>query len=188
MQPFEKANKCNKEIICENTYNEYIKEGADFIYSCESAAKIISAYVPAGCYTNFRDALFHFYKMVSSMEMNEIERQRFAVSEHINRARTDAMVSLIDEYQKIICYMRKKYDFEQEIDKSLKDKMNMLCSHEIMIRLSGMMIDDFSQMKLSDDIFFEMIRDLYILFRDKVAKEFNQVIEEIRNTEKNIVE
>ena len=84
-----------KGQFCEQLYENHIKVSAERLQSYEEYASAICVKIPISCYTNFRDALFHFRKVVSSMEENEIERQAFAVKEHLSRALTDAASSIL---------------------------------------------------------------------------------------------
>lgn len=89
----------DKENLCQNIYTDEIIGCADYLKEFELYAKIGKKEIPVTCYTNFRDALFHFRKMVNCAEEHEIMQQAFAVKEHLNRAKTDAMTSVLFYFQ-----------------------------------------------------------------------------------------
>ena len=80
----------DKESLCQNIYTDEIVRTADYLKEFELYAQIGKKIIPVTCYTNFRDALFHFRKIVNCAEEHEIMQQAFAVKEHLHRARTDA--------------------------------------------------------------------------------------------------
>ena len=71
-------------------------KSSEILLQYELYANTANIYLPCGCYTNFRDALFHFRKLASSYEEKEIECQAFAIKEHLSRALTDAASSVMD--------------------------------------------------------------------------------------------
>lgn len=184
MISFEKIGKVQKDVICESTYNRFISAGADFLLQCEYYARIMRNYLPSGCYTNFRDALFHFYKMVKSSEEMEINRQMFAIGEHIGRAKTDAMVSLSDELQKILCYMIKRYDLSISVQGMFKEEMGVLCDYQNKLRLNGMMIRDLDVLSLDEDEFFETFERIFQYIMDNVSEQYKGMISKVRRKQK----
>lgn len=66
MSALSKMCVAEKEQYCENVYEKYIYETSEFLESCDEIAKILRTYIPSGCYTNFRDMLFHFRCLVNT--------------------------------------------------------------------------------------------------------------------------
>ena len=64
----EKIHSVKKEHLCEQVYEDYIVKYARILEEYEDYSNTIEAYLPDSCYTNFRDALFHFRKFVYSSE------------------------------------------------------------------------------------------------------------------------
>ena len=62
------ASEIDKSNLCENVYQNNIVNPYEFLKSCENYSKIVHAKIPDGCYTNFRDALFHFWKLSRTYE------------------------------------------------------------------------------------------------------------------------
>ena len=92
----ERIHPVEKTHIFEGIYENYIVKSSEILLQYELYANTANIYLPCGCYTNFRDALFHFRKLASSYEEKEIECQAFAIKEHLSRALTDAASSVMD--------------------------------------------------------------------------------------------
>ena len=92
----EKIHSVKKEHLCEQVYEDYIVKYARILEEYEDYSNTIEAYLPDSCYTNFRDALFHFRKFVYSSEEKELICQEFAIKEHLSRALTDAASAVLD--------------------------------------------------------------------------------------------
>lgn len=158
MMAFSKCNAVEKDALCTNIYNQFIAETSDFISSCEDIAKPLNAHLPSGCYTNFRDALFHFRRMFRSTEENEIWHQAFAIEEHANRAKTDAIVCLL-EYCTFLLQILSHEDFNlsyaalERLTIIKKDIDNCV----LLLRLNGIMLNQSGLLRISDSEFEELI-------------------------------
>lgn len=172
MLSLKKINPSEKEMIFQNAYSEYIVNTSDYIKRCETIADIINTYLPVECYTNFRDALFHFFKMTRSTEENEIQHQLFAVREHAGRAKTDAEISLVDELRQLILWMLKNRCFDENIQIILKDLLNCLGNYELDLRIHGMMLEDGEYLSILDMKFFDIIEDVLQKISNVAADEF----------------
>lgn len=64
-------------------------ESLSDLLSNKSMVKAFRLLPPECCYTNFKDAVFHFYKMSCEQYSSDIIIQFNAMSEHISRARSD---------------------------------------------------------------------------------------------------
>ena len=82
MREMQSMHPAEKDQFCEYIYEDFIVKTALVLCQYEKYAKVVNLYIPISCYTNFRDSLFHFRKMVSSIEEREIEEQSFAIKEH----------------------------------------------------------------------------------------------------------
>ena len=153
-----------KEQFCEQLYGEYIVRSSEELLKYEEYAEAIHAKMPASCYTNFRDALFHFRKVVLSVEEKEIERQAFAVNEHLTRSLTDAGNSLLNHLSQVAEELLKDDELTVGLKKTIRKSLHEIKTASIRKRFSGMMIsdDDFSkvshgQIQSLIDTFYELI-------------------------------
>lgn len=141
---------CDKEAICEDVYEKHIVGTYEFLKSCDNFSVIIRAKIPDGCYTNFRDALFHFRKLYRTDEWNELNCQAFAIREHANRAKTDASITLIRKSAKVLGYILREPALSKELVPVLAEKHDALRNMEMHVRLGGMMLDDVGGFRPSD--------------------------------------
>lgn len=126
----EKMHIALKEQFCEQLYENQIVVSAERLQNYEQYAKAICVKIPISCYTNFRDALFHFRKAVSSMEENEIERQAFAVKEHLARALTDAASSILYYLSVIAEELLHDTDINSEVKKQIRKSLHSMGNRE----------------------------------------------------------
>ena len=103
-------------------YTDEIVRTADYLKEFELYAQIGKKIIPVTCYTNFRDALFHFRKIVNCAEEHEIMQQAFAVKEHLHRARTDAKTSVLFYFSDVS--INKISD--EDIDKILEEFFDLV--------------------------------------------------------------
>ena len=181
MSAFIKSNAVDKDTHCENIYNRFIAETCDFIQRCEEIGKVLCIKLPTGCYTNFRDALFHFRRLVKSSEENESARQSFAIEEHANRARTDAIVCIL-EYCTFVLDILSHAEFElnEETLKRLVVVKKDIGNSAMFLRLSGIMLDQTSILRISDSK-FEQLLDVFFDFINKYIgdEKFHKALEEL---------
>lgn len=172
MSAFIKSNAVDKEVYCETVYKRFVSETCDFIQGCEGIGNVLSIKLPSGCYTNFRDALFHFRRMCTSFEVNEIARQAFAVEEHSNRAKTDAIICIL-EYCSLVLQILSHKDFRLSKETlwrlvSVKNKIDSKAMH---LRLSGIMLDQTHILRISDDEFQSLLEEFFDFIDHYVGKE-----------------
>lgn len=86
MPALSKMGAAEKTQYCQNVYEKYIYETSEFLESCDEIAVILRTYIPSGCYTNFRDTLFHLRCLANASEESAILRQVASIIEHANRA------------------------------------------------------------------------------------------------------
>ncbi len=172
------VSEYEKDVICENVYHDGIVQTYDFLISCESFANIIGEMLPETCYTNFRDCIFHYWKLYRTFENTEIDKQLFAVIEHSKRAKTDASVALMKECEIILGELLVEKSFSEELERRLIKMHDKIANVEMHLRMSGMMIGESSFFCLDDeqilDLFDEMLRifneDAIDIFKEHVRK------------------
>ena len=146
----------DKDRLCQNIYEKYIFETSNTITSFETAARVCDGQLPPGCYTNFRDTLFHFRKMVRSSEGTELEKQAFAIQEHSGRALSDAATSVLSDCTRIINIMLGNPDYTIDNRTELESFYYKLNARILNKRISGMMIDEFSE----SGVFYHPIEEI----------------------------
>lgn len=172
-----------KDRFCQNIYVNYILDTYQIIKSFESSARLLDSNLPVGCYTNFRDALFHFRKMVRSSEGTELEKQAFAIQEHCGRAQSDAATSVLSGCTIIIKSMLKNPNYKINNRNELDELYNRLKSIILTKRIGGMMIDEFGVTGIFACSMEDIMNDLELLFHsiDINANEaFHKEIEKLR--------
>lgn len=167
MASFIKSNVVDKDIRCEAVYNCFIADTSDFIQKCEEIGKVLCIKLPSGCYTNFRDALFHFRRMVRSSEVNEIARQAFAIEEHSNRAKTDAVVCILEYCSFTLQVLsHENFGLSKTALLQLTTVKNKVDSSAMHLRLSGIMLDQTNILRISDEEF----QNLLVMFFDFIIE------------------
>ena len=182
MQSFIKSNIAIKDLYCETIYKNYIAETCEFLSKCEELSNILRIKLPTGCYTNFRDAIFHFRRLVKSSEENEIARQGFAVEEHSNRAKTDAIVCILENCSLLLqVFSHAKYSLSAEARKELVTMKNSLDRSALHLRLNGIMLDHTNILRITDEEFQNSIRSFLLFVRKYLGQEkLKLAIEEIK--------
>jgi hypothetical protein len=178
-------NVSDKDNYCHNIYQKHILKTSEFLETCDEAAKVLRAYIPFACYTNFRDALFHFRRMVRAYEVNEITCQSFAVKEHTNRAKTDAVVSLLRKCSDIALYILdncNEYELSPDILIQLRNKFHIMRECISNYRLSGMMFTESKSLKISNEKWIDLIFEYFNFMNDNVKHEFIDAIYKIRHS------
>ena len=161
-----------KEQFCEQLYGEYIVRSSEKLFKYEEYAEAIHAKMPASCYTNFRDALFHFRKVVLSVEEKEIERQAFAVNEHLTRSLTDAGNSLLNHLSQVAEELLKDDKLTVDLKKSIRKSLHEIKKATIRKRFSGMMISDDDLSKISHEEIQSLIDTFYKLINIECPSKF----------------
>lgn len=169
-----KMQMTDKESLCQNIYTNEIIRSAEYLKEYELYAKVGKKEIPVTCYTNFRDALFHFRKMANCSEEHEIMQQAFAVQEHLHRARTDAKTSVLFYFARVANILMDEDGVENSTKIQLRKSLHKMKNVVMMSRIDGMMLSDTAIGKFSDediatilDEFFELVQDrCFILFED----------------------
>lgn len=168
----EKMHSSVKEQFCEYVYEKYIVVAADVLKRYEEYACTINAKMPVSCYTNFRDALFHFRKMVSVVEQSEIERQAFAVKEHLSRAMTDGGNSILYHLSRVAETILQDDSIPGEVNNQIRVKLHSLKTAILRKRFSGMMISDDEFLSISHEEIQDMIDNFYSVVEESCASSF----------------
>lgn len=161
-----------KDRFCEQLYDEYIVKASEKLLKYEEYAETINAKMPASCYTNFRDALFHFRKVVMSIEEKEIERQAFAVKEHLSRSLTDAGNSILHHLSQVAEELLKDNGISVDLKKSIRKSLHEIKKATIRKRFGGMMISNDNLSKISHEEIQLLIDAFYKLIDCKCPDKF----------------
>lgn len=169
---YEAVHPMTKKQLCENIYNKHILGAYNILLKYEEYGSVFNIMLPDSCYTNFRDALFHFRKILYSLEEKEMECQAFAVKEHTSRIITDASIS----------YMNLLFDLSRELinDDTIEDSVRMeirklmhkLKRFNLFKRLNGMMISDENSFYVSADEILEQIDKFYEYLNSNCKEQF----------------
>lgn len=136
----EKIHSVKKERLCEQVYEDYIVKYAGILEEYEAYSNTIEANLPESCYTNFRDALFHFRRFVYSSEEKELICQEFAIKEHLSRALTDAASAVLDVLTWVAEGMLKDNDVLDEWKIQIRIMLHEMKKAFLRKRFGGMMI------------------------------------------------
>lgn len=159
-------NKSDKEEYCSFIYDELILATKRIIIKCQSYTSVLNVKLPISCYTNFRDALFHFYKMNLCVTDIDVYNQSFAIKEHLSRAETDAINNMIVFFSNIIEILLKKNI--PKIEDSLRYYLHYMRKIQLNKRIGGMMVFDKNKPLLNADInsVLEKIDDFLTFIQD----------------------
>ena len=161
-----------KDRFSEQLYDEYIVKASEKLLKYEEYAEAINAKMPASCYTNFRDALFHFRKVVLSIEEREIERQAFAVKEHLSRSLTDAGNSILYHLSQVAEELLKENGIPADLKKSIRKLLHEIKKATIRKRFNGMMISNDNLSKISHEEIQSLIDAFYKLMDSECPEKF----------------
>ena len=161
-----KMHITDKENLCQNIYEDEIVRSADYLIEYAEWAKLGQKDIPAACYTNFRDALFHFRKMANCSEEHEVMQQAFAVKEHLKRARTDAKTSVLFYYAFLANQLIKDDTVEALVKIRLREYLHKMKNVIMMSRINGMMMSETSIMKVNEEEVIKILEEYFDLLRD----------------------
>lgn len=150
-----------KEQFCEQLYETYIIGASDCLLKYEEYATTIHAKMPISCYTNFRDAIFHFRKVVFVVEENEIERQAFAVKEHLSRSLTDAANAILHHLSSVAEELLKDVEISGELKHGIRKSLHLLKKAVLQKRFRGMMISNDDISNISHEEIQSLIDEFY---------------------------
>lgn len=162
-----KMQMSDKENLCQNIYTDEIIRSADYLKEYELYAKVGKKEIPVTCYTNFRDALFHFRKMARCSEEHEIMQQAFAVKEHLHRARTDAKTSVLFYFSRVANSLMEENEVDSATKIQLRISLHKMKNVIMISRIDGMMLSDIAINKASDDDVTAIMEEFFDLVQDR---------------------
>lgn len=168
----EKMHPTLREQIFEQLYNDSIVDSSDKLLLYEEYVTAINAEIPVSCYTNFRDALFHFRKAVSSVEETEIERQSFAVKEHLSRSLTDASSSILHHLSCVAEELLLDNELSHEVELGIRESLHNMKKANIRKRFAGMMISNDNVENIGHDEIIKIIDNFYNLLNKECPEKF----------------
>jgi len=168
----EKMHPAVKDQFCEHIYKDYIVSSSELLAKYEEYAKTIHALIPVSCYTNFRDSLFHFRKMVSCIEEKEIERQAFAVKEHLSRSLTDASSSLMFHLSSVAEELLKAGEITEDLKIDIRECLHSVKIANLRKRVNGMMISSDDIVSISHDEMYNLLETFYKLLDNNCSEEY----------------
>ncbi|MCM1226126.1 MAG: hypothetical protein NC320_01715 [Clostridium sp.] len=149
-------HETEKKQYCKNIYEMYIVKTSKILNDCKTIALSYNRKLPISCYTNFRDALFHFRKLYCSVEETAFFNQGFAIKEHLNRSKSDALGVIYGLFSLISELLVTNGNLEKTDILFFRKWMHRLRTESLHKRLNGMMIFDDS-LKLSDETAMAML-------------------------------
>lgn len=166
----EKVQPVKKDQLCEQIYNDYIVNSANILKLYEEYSNTLEGNLPDSCYTNFRDALFHFRKLASSSEKYEFHCQEFAIKEHLSRSLTDAASSVIDVITWVAENMLRDGNVLDKWKPQIRLMLHKLKNIFLRKRLVGMMISG-DEIKVEHKEIINSL-DEFLSFANNNCKEF----------------
>lgn len=152
-------NTTYKQQYCVEIYENNILKTMNFLNKCKMVADSYNNLLPVACFTNFRDALFHFRKLYYAAEKVEIFEQGFAIKEHLNRAKTDAIISLLTFFSNGIRKLLQKDGICNDLKKQLRFFLHKMQRINLFKRANGMMVFSYDISRVSDNEIIELILD-----------------------------
>lgn len=176
MPALSKMGAAEKDQYCQNVYEKYIYETSEFLESCNEIAEVLRTYIPSGCYTNFRDMLFHFRCMMDASEESIILSQVASIMEHANRAMRDAEVALCVRCVTIFEMLISKCHLSADTVEAISQQIDFLQNWALKLRLGSMMLEGMELLCPSNEEFLDMIEAYFVCAETYVAKEFKEII------------
>mgnify|MGYP005760738121 FL=1 len=179
MREMQSMHPAEKDQFCEYIYEDFIVKTALVLCQYEKYAKVVNLYIPISCYTNFRDSLFHFRKMVSSIEEREIEEQSFAIKEHLSRTLTDASTAILYWLSAVSEELLKRDDLTSEIKMQIRKNLHKLKNVILFKRMNGMMISQDVSSGISHEEILALLDEAYVFFQDNCSQEYAECSNEL---------
>lgn len=176
MSGLSNINASEMERYCQNVYDHYIFQTSEFLESCDKAAEIFRAFIPSGCYTNFRDMLFHFRSMMNTNEESAILSQIASIIEHSNRAVRDAEVALSVKCVTVFRILLARHQLSPCIMEKLNQKIDFMQNMTLKLRLGGMMLEGMEFLSPSKEEFLDALDSYFLCAETYVSEEFKEVV------------
>lgn len=181
-----KMQMTDKESLCQNIYTNEIIRSAEYLKEFESYVKLGKKGIPVTCYTNFRDALFHFRKMANCSEEHEIMQQAFAVQEHLHRARTDAKTSVLFYYARVANILMDEGEVKSATKNLLRKSLHKMKNVVMMSRIDGMMLSDIVINKYNDEDVTSILEEFFDLVQEKYFALFENINDRLGDVERKL--
>ena len=172
MREMQSMHPADKEQFCEHIYDDIIVETSSVLQIYEEYAEAINVCIPISCYTNFRDALFHFRRMVSSIEEREIEEQAFAIKEHLSRTLTDASSSILFWMSLVTEELLKMDSISLNNKQQIRVELHNIKNLILLKRMNGMMISQDYSSGVSHTEIHSLIEEFYTFLQDNCSEQF----------------
>jgi hypothetical protein len=119
--------------------------------------------------------------MVQSNEEYMLECQAFAVTEHSNRAKTDAIISIFDYCYRVLDVILPKCP---HIGKEISCMKNNLKQHILFLRLSGIMLESSKILRPTDEQIMKLLFDFFDFVYEHIEEEiFFYAIKSLKSNE-----
>lgn len=174
-----KMKLVDKENLCQNIYIEEIVRTAHYLKDYGEYAKIGKKTLPVTCYTNFRDALFHFRKLAECLEEHEIMQQSYAIKEHLSRARTDARISVLTYFSYVVTCLMKKESVEERMKLKLRISLHQMRNTVLISRISGMMMSEIPGRNVDEAEVDEILQVFFDLVEESLFEQFKEVNDDL---------
>ena len=166
MNESSEINIADKQHYCSEIYENFILRTMHFLDDCKSIADSYNNLLPAACFTNFRDALFHFRKLYYSTNRNDILEQGFAIKEHLNRACTDAIISLLNFFSDGIRLLLENGDISADEKSRLKFFLHRMQSISLFKRINGMMMFLYDVSRVSNEEIVDIMKEYSVYVKE----------------------
>lgn len=173
---YQQVDLIQKKQFCENIYEQNIVKAYENLKTFIKFSEVLSLTLPISCYTNFRDSLFHFRRIVMAIDEVEMETQAFAVKEHLSRALTDASISILDYLFLISEKLLKSNDVETEKKEKIRNMMHTMKKYSLMKRLNGMMLSTDSVFHVDIETVLEKMQELYDYLDNSCHDELKEIL------------
>lgn len=173
---YQQVDSIQKKQFCENIYEQNIVKAHEYLKTFIKYSDILNLKLPISCYTNFRDSLFHFRRIVMAIDEVEMETQAFAVKEHLSRALTDASISILDYLFLVSEKLLKSNDVEVQKKEKIRNLMHTMKKYSLMKRLNGMMLSTDSVFHVDIETILEKMNELYEYLNDSCPNELEKIL------------
>lgn len=178
----QRINDGDKADLCKNVYGDIVQTSNTFL-QCDEIGKTIRVHIPPQCYTNFRDALFHFRRLCKCNEWNECLRQATSIREHLNRAKTDALVGGLTYALELSSIILGLYEesLEDSISTRLRHFRDQMDDMIVNLRINGIMLDNAKFYGSTENDYVELMMEYCSLIYDnELAIELRESVSEHR--------
>lgn len=178
-------NPEERDRYYQQVYQEFIVYTGELMVSCNGIAHILRTYIPSGCYTNFRDMLFHYLCMMKSADKAYLDSQLISIQEHSSRAIRDAEVALCIRCVSISRLLMMKYPFPEEVSDGLREYVNKLEDCVLRLRMGSMMLDGMEILRPSVEDFRQLMMEYFQYIEKHAETKFGEIFKYVDELKKN---